>query len=112
MPPVEVEISESGDALVAALTFSVPLKIAGQILHKGRSKLYEMAGEGVLDFVKSDGRCEVTVESIRRYQAGLPRNPIKPPTKPNHGLEDLKRLTERRREQRAKRRRGARSATK
>ena len=33
---VEVEIPVSGDALVAALTFSVPLKIAGQILHKVR----------------------------------------------------------------------------
>jgi hypothetical protein len=75
---IDVEIPVSGDALVAALTFSVPLKIAGQILHRSRSRLYELAGEGLLDFVKSGARSEVTIESIRRYQKSLPRNVIKP----------------------------------
>ena len=51
------------------LMHSVPLLIAGEILHMGRSKLYDLLGEGKLQAVKDGTRVMVTVESIKQYQA-------------------------------------------
>jgi hypothetical protein len=81
---------------------SVPLKIASQVLHRGRSWLYDAVGAGLLDAVKNGPNTEITVESIRRYQASMPRASIRPPKPPR--LEDLDKLHARQREDRAKRR--------
>jgi hypothetical protein len=84
---------------------SVPLKVAGQVLHRGRSWLYDAVGSGLLDAVKNGPNTEITVESIQRYQANMPRASIKPPKPPR--LEDLDKLHAKQR-QRAERRRAAR----
>jgi hypothetical protein len=54
------------------LVHSVPLLVAGEILHMGRSKLYDLLGEGKLQAVKDGTRVMVTVESIKQYQDSLP----------------------------------------
>jgi hypothetical protein len=69
-------MQDADNSVVAALQFSVPVKVAGQILHRSRAHLYELAGDGLLDMVRSGNRSEITVESIKRYQASLPRNVI------------------------------------
>jgi hypothetical protein len=84
------------------LVRSVPLKAAGQVLHRGRSWLYDAVGSGLLDAVKNGANTEITVESIQRYQANMPRASIKPPKPPR--LEDLDKLHAKQREERAKRR--------
>jgi|SRR5215472_7275163 len=97
-----------GNSLAGSLIYSVPLKTAGQILHRGRSWLYEALGAGLLDAVKNGVNTEITVESIRRYQASMPRVTIKR-AKP-HTLESLHKLHEKQREERAKRRTARRRA--
>ena len=68
----------TNDAIIAALVYSVPLKVAGAILGKCRSELYEAANRGDLDFLKDGGKTHVTVASIRRYQQSRPRAVVKP----------------------------------
>jgi hypothetical protein len=104
----EVDILPAGDTLAGSLIYSVPLKTAGQILHRGRSWLYEALGAGLLDAVKNGVNTEITVESIRRYQANMPRVTIKA-AKP-HNLESLHKLHEKQHEERARRRAARRRA--
>jgi hypothetical protein len=61
------------------LTKSVPLRIAGEILHVGRSKLYELLGAGKLAAVKDGPRVMVLIDSIKAYQATLPVASFAPP---------------------------------
>ena len=98
----------AGDTLAGSLVYSVPLKTAGQILHRGRSWLYEALGAGLLDAVKNGVNTEITVESIRRYRTNMPRVTIKP-AKP-HTLESLHKPRQKQREERAKRRTAHRRA--
>jgi Helix-turn-helix domain len=44
-----------------------------------RSSVYEAIGNGELDAVKDGDRTLITMESIERRQAALPRAKIKPP---------------------------------
>jgi hypothetical protein len=66
-----------------SLTVAVPLRVAGEILHVGRSKLYELLGAGKLQGVKDGGgptsRLMVTVESIKEYQSTYTPAKIAPP---------------------------------
>lgn len=78
----------SADALVAPgldpalvpLIHSLKLKTACAVLNRSRASLYELIGLGRLDAVKNGTNTEITVESIRRYQANMPRANIKAPT--------------------------------
>jgi hypothetical protein len=72
------------------LVHSVPLLVAGEILHMGRSKLYDLLGEGKLQAVKDGTRVMVTVESIKQYQDSLPPATFARPKPPR--LENLDRL--------------------
>ncbi len=81
---------------------SVPLLVAGEILHMGRSKLYDLLGEGKLQAVKDGTRVMVTVESIKQYQASLPPATFARPKPPR--LENLDKLHAKQREERVKRR--------
>ena len=84
------------------LMHSVPLLVAGEILHMGRSKLYDLLGEGKLQAVKDGTRVMVTVESIKQYQASLPPATFARPKPPR--LENLDKLHAKQREERVKRR--------
>lgn len=83
------------------LVHAVPIKVACEILARGRSRIFELLGLGKLKGVKDGTRTLITVESIRTYQASMPPAVIKAPPPPR--LENLERLHERQR-LRAKRR--------
>jgi hypothetical protein len=105
----QIDVVASDALLAASLIQAVPPKIAQALLGFGRSKLYEELGKGNLDAVKDGARTLITVESIRRRQASLPRATFKPPKPPR--MEDLDRLhakqrAERRADRRSSRRRG------
>ena len=51
---------------------------AGEIIGCGRSKIYELSGLGLLDARKLDGKTVITLESIERYAAALPKAQIRP----------------------------------
>jgi excisionase family DNA binding protein len=85
-----------------SLMHSVPLVVAAEILHVGRSKLYDLLGAGKLEAVKDGTRVLVTVESIRRYQASMPRASFAPPKPPR--LDNLDRLHAKQRQRAAQRR--------
>jgi hypothetical protein len=101
--------SVASDPLLASLIQGVPLPVAGAILHKGRTKIYDLLGKGKLDAVKDGSRTLITIASIRRYQSSLPPATFKPPKPPR--LENLDKLHEKQR-QRAERRRAARRRSK
>jgi hypothetical protein len=84
------------------LIFSVPKVDAQRILHIGKTKLHDLLGLGLLDAVKNGPRTEITVESIKRYQASMPRVAFKPPGPPR--MESLDRLHEKQRQLAARRR--------
>jgi excisionase family DNA binding protein len=84
------------------LIHSVPLLVAGEILHIGRTKIYDLLGEGKLQAVKDGTRVMITVESIKQYQASLPPATFARPKPPR--LENLDRLHAKQREERTKRR--------
>jgi hypothetical protein len=84
------------------LIFSVPKPVAQRALNIGKTKLHDLLGEGRLDAVKNGPRTEITVESIRRYQASMPRAMFKPPPPPR--LENLDRLHAQQRQLAARRR--------
>ena len=92
--------------VIAKLTHSVPLDIAGQILHRGRTWLYGALGSGLLDGVKNGPNTEITIESIKRYQANMQRKTFAPPPPPR--MEALDKLHEKQR-QRAEQRRAKRA---
>jgi hypothetical protein len=71
-------IPDNTNALLAALTYAVPIKVAQSVLgHKSRSGVYEAAVRGELVLVKDGGKTLVTVASIRAYQAKWPRANVK-----------------------------------
>jgi|SRR5262249_42899720 len=84
------------------LVHAVPVPVACEVLHRGRSFVYELLGKGVLNGVEDGNRTLVTVESIRAYQANMPPAVYKAPPPPR--MEGLDRLHERQRAERAKRR--------
>jgi hypothetical protein len=84
------------------LIFSVPKPVAQRALNCGKTKLHDLLGLGLLDAVKNGPRTEITVESIRRYQASMPRATFKLPNPPR--LEDLDRLHRKQRQLAAQRR--------
>jgi hypothetical protein len=84
------------------LTVSVPRRVAQHVLNVGRTKIYDLLGLGQLEAVKNGARTEITVESIRRYQANLPRATFKPPHPPR--LDNLDKLHAKQRAERGKRR--------
>lgn len=94
--------SVASDPLLASLIQDVPLPVAGAILHKGRTKIYELLGEGKLDARRDGKRTLITIESIRRYQSSLPPITFKPPKPPR--FENLDRLHAKQRQERADRR--------
>jgi hypothetical protein len=60
--------------------FAIPLKESRKYLgNKAISQIYEAIGLGKLDAVKDGKKLLITVESIERYNAALPRATIKPP---------------------------------
>jgi hypothetical protein len=75
---------------IARLTVSVPKPMAQAILHIGKTKLEGLVGEGKLDAVKNGPRTEITVESIKRLQASMPRATFKAPPPPR--MEHLDKL--------------------
>jgi hypothetical protein len=58
---------------------TVSIKDAQAITGISRSRVYEAIGNGELDAVKDGDRILVTMASIERRQAALPRARIKPP---------------------------------
>jgi hypothetical protein len=88
------------------LVHAVPIDVACDVLHRGRSFVFELLGKRLLNGVKDGNRTLVTVESIRAYQANMPPAVFKAPPPPR--LENLDRLHERERA-RAERRRKARN---
>jgi hypothetical protein len=103
MPPTLDVQMEDGDPVASPaittsfhpLKKSVPLRDGMAALNVGRSKAYELLALGLLEAVKNGMRTEITVESIRRYQASMPRATYKAP-KPR--LDRLHKLHERQRE--------------
>jgi hypothetical protein len=84
------------------LIFSVPKLDAQRILHIGKSKLYELLGLGLLDGVKNGQRTEITVESIKRYQAAMQRVTFALPPAPR--MKSLDKLHAKQRQRAARRR--------
>jgi hypothetical protein len=84
------------------LRASVPKPEAMHVLNIGKTKLRDEVSLGNLDAVKNGPRTEITVESIKRYQANMPRVTFKPPGPPR--LENLDQLHEKQRQLAAERR--------
>jgi len=62
-----------------AVPFAVPIKEAQKLLgEKARSEVYEEIKKGALDAVKDGTKTLITMESIQRRQAALPRGLAKP----------------------------------
>jgi hypothetical protein len=59
--------------------FAVDIPTTKRLLSKCRSRIYDAIGDGDLDAVKDGKKLLITLESIRRFQAKLPRATIKPP---------------------------------
>jgi hypothetical protein len=91
--------SPADNSTLHPLATTVPLRVAGQILHVGRSKLYDLLGLGKLKAVKDGPKVMVLVQSIKDYQQSLPVAKFAPP---KSRLDDLAALHERQR-QRAQR---------
>jgi hypothetical protein len=72
------------EAAPIMLSIRNALRVAGL----GRTKLYELAGRGLVRAVKADGKTLIDAQSLRDYLDGLPRAPIKPmrmhPKKPRN----------------------------
>ena len=100
--PTNFDIASFIADFIARLTVSVPKPIAQAILHMGRTKLHEEVSLGKLDAVRNGTRTEITVESIKRYQASMPRVQFKPPGPPR--MESLDRLHAKQRQLAAQRR--------
>jgi hypothetical protein len=66
------------------LLLSVPQ--TAKAIGRSVSTVYQLAGAGVLDAKKSDGRTLITMESIKRYIASLPTAVLapRPKRKPQH----------------------------
>ena len=88
------------------LRASVPKLEAQHVLNIGKTRLHELLGLGLLDAVKNGTRTEITVESIKRYQASMPPATFKTPGPPR--MEHLDQLHVRQREL-AKQRRAKRA---
>jgi hypothetical protein len=58
---------------------TVGIEAAKAITGISRSSIYEAIGRGELDAVKDGDRTLITMASIERRQAALPRAKIKPP---------------------------------
>jgi hypothetical protein len=69
---------------IEPLLVSIPQ--TSQIIGRGTATIYELLGSGQLDGKKSDNRTLVTMESIKRYVASLPKAEIatRPKRKPQH----------------------------
>ena len=69
---------------VEPLLLSIPQ--TSQTVGRCVATIYELIGAGVLDARKSDGRTLVTMESIKRYVAELPKAEVapRPKRKPQH----------------------------
>jgi hypothetical protein len=69
---------------VEPLLVSIPQ--TSQMVGRCIATIYELLGSNQLDGVKSDGRTLVTMESIKRYVASLPKAEIapRPKRKPQH----------------------------
>ena len=70
---------QADDSTFHPLMVSVPLRVAGEVLHVGRSKLYDLLGAGKLRAVKDGTRVMVLIDSIKAYQATLPVAKFAPP---------------------------------
>jgi hypothetical protein len=95
------------------LVHAVPISVTCEVLHRGRSKVFALLGQGELQGVKDGSRTLVTVDSIRRFQAKMPAAIFKPPPPPR--LENLDRLhadAKQRAKRRAERRRSGRAGKK
>jgi hypothetical protein len=105
-----MEISELSAAVRAdnplhsfhPLRASVPKPEAMHVLNIGKTKLRDEVALGKLDAVKNGPRTEITVESIKRYQAAMPRVTFTPPPPPR--MEALDRLHAKQRQLAAQRR--------
>jgi hypothetical protein len=105
-----MSLQESNNPLHFLVTH-VTVDLACEILHRGRSFVFELLGAGKLSGVKDNNRTLITVASIQSYLAAMPPAAFKPPPPPR--LDDLKRLHEeqaKRAKRRAERRRSRRTA--
>jgi excisionase family DNA binding protein len=57
---------------------TVSVQECARIIGISRSMIYEAIGDGELDAIKDGGRTLITMASIERRQAALPRAKIKP----------------------------------
>ena len=104
-----MEISELSAAVLAdnplhsfhPLRASVPKLEAQHVLNMGKTKLRDEVALGKLDAVRNGTRLEITVESIKRYQAAMPRVTFTLPAPPR--LESLDKLHEKQRQLAAQR---------
>jgi hypothetical protein len=84
------------------LRASVPKLEAQHVLNIGKTKLHDLLGRGELTAVKNGVRTEVTIASIKDYQASLPPATFKAPAAPR--MESLDRLHAKQRQLAAQRR--------
>jgi excisionase family DNA binding protein len=75
---VERDRAASADSEPPIEPLVVSVKNAAIILDAGRSTVWEMLASGELDAVKDGGRTKVTMASIKRRLANLPRAKFKP----------------------------------
>jgi hypothetical protein len=73
------DLSAVSTANFHPLAIAVSIPVAGEILDKGRSTIYELLGLGKLRAVKDGDRTLVLIESIKEYQASLPVGTFAPP---------------------------------
>jgi hypothetical protein len=86
-----MSLQESSNPLHSLVTH-VTVDQACEILHRGRSFVFELLGAGKLSGVKDNNRTLITVASIQSYLAAMPPAVFKPPPPPR--LDNLKRLHE------------------
>lgn len=66
------------------LVYSIPA--TGRMIGLGRTSVYNLIADGVLDARKAGGKTVVTADSIERYVAGLPRAEIHLPSRSHREL--------------------------
>jgi hypothetical protein len=95
--------ADTGNPPFHFLVHAIPIDVTCEVLHRGRSFVFELLGKQKLQGVKDGNRTLVTIESIRAYQASMPPAVFREPPPPR--LEGLVRLREKAAAKRAERRR-------
>ena len=71
----------TAQAVRLGLGLAMKVKPAGKLIGCGRTRIFELLGDGQLEGVKSGRDTLIKTPSILRYMASLPRAEIKPSKK-------------------------------